>query len=546
MEFLNNNNIILHNNINNFRNNNDNFMNNHIIRNNRNNRIDRIINDLMNIFNNDLMNIEFHYSIRKNRKIFATYINGGKKEFTTFQECVEYNEGTNTYDNIKILDCSHCNLKKIIWMLPQNLQKFNCSYNKLEQLPWALPPNLVEVKCSHNQLKTLPEHFPVNLKLLDCSHNRLTSLPKNLPPNLNGLLCNHNRLESIPNNLPQTLRGFVCHHNQLRSLPDNLSQKLYMLKCQNNRLETLPDNLPQTLRVLWCNDNQLISLSENLPLNLNYLFCENNKLISLPNIFPPNLHTFNCSNNRLIDLSNNLPLNLRVLVCNNNRLISLPISLTRLRHIREFRYNGNDIQHIPPQVQRWINIIRGVQQLQGYDIQNVHNHSIQKSVRESIEKITSQHFEIDIDLIIEDMLSDNILTEQCKQSIIQYCNNQNVHSVLQLTFKELFGYVWKTIKENEHCDEIKGILNIEMNNARCKCFTGRISRLINCLNGFSDLVRIELSNNEQIGNIIILVKNKLIREDNYNVETHKKMVTRELIERGYSNDVITEWTEYID
>ena len=217
MEFLNNN----------IRNIGNPIFNNHrIIRNigdidnNRNNRIDR--------FNNDLMNIEFHYSVRKNRKVLVTYINGEKKEFTTFQECVEYNEGTNTYDNIKILDCSYLNLKKIIWMLPQKLQKFNCSYNKLEQLPWALPPNLVEVKCSHNQLKTLPEHFPVNLKLLDCSHNRLTSLPKNLPPNLNGLLCNHNRLESIPNNLPQTLRGFVCHHNQLRSLPDNLSQKLYM------------------------------------------------------------------------------------------------------------------------------------------------------------------------------------------------------------------------------------------------------------------------------------------------------------------------------
>jgi hypothetical protein len=202
---------------------------------------------------------------------------------------------------------------------------------------------------------------------------------------------------------------------------------------------------------------------------------------------------------------------------------------------------------MPPQVQRWINRIRrirGIQQIRGYN--DVHNHSIQESIRESIERITTQQFEIDIDLIIEDMLSDNILTEQCKQSIIQYCNNLNIHSVLQLTFKELFGYVWKTIKENEHCDEIKGILNIEMNDARCKCFTGRLSRLINCLNRFSDLVRIELSDNEQIGNIIILVKNRLTREGNYSVETHKEIVTRELTERGYAEEIITEWTEYIE
>ena len=169
-----------------------------------------------------------------------------------------------------------------------------------------------------------------------------------------------------------------------------------------------------------------------------------------------------------------------------------------------------------------------------------------KFLGESIEKITSQHFEIDIDLIIEDMLSDNILTEQCKQSIIQYCNNLNVHSVLQLTFKELFGYVWKTIEANEHSEEIKRMLNIEMLDAQRMCFTGRISRLINCLNGFSDLVRIELSDNEQIGNIFILVKNRLTREDNYSVETHLEIVKRELTERGYAEEIITEWTEYID
>ena len=125
-----------------------------------------------------------------------------------------------------------------------------------------------------------------------------------------------------------------------------------------------------------------------------------------------NLQRIECHHNYLRSLPENLPLNLRVLFCNNNILISLPISITRLRHIRELIYDNN-IQHIPPQVQRWINRIVRVQRvqrvprvqrvqrdqrIQGYNIQNVHNHSIQKSVRESIEKITSQHFEIDIDL----------------------------------------------------------------------------------------------------------------------------------------------------
>ena len=45
-------------------------------------------------------------------------------------------------------------------------------------------------------------------------------------------------------------------------------------------------------------------------------------------------------------------------------------------------------------------------------------------------------------------------------------------------------------------------MNQEMIDSICKCFTGRISRLINCLNGFSDKVIIQISKNEEINNII--------------------------------------------
>ena len=46
---------------------------------------------------------------------------------------------------------------------------------------------------------------------------------------------------------------------------------------------------------------------------------------------------------------------------------------------------------------------------------------------------------------------------------------------------------------NENGHEMKRILNQEMSNALCMCFTGRISRLIDCVNGIDDLVVIDLS-----------------------------------------------------
>ena len=48
-----------------------------------------------------------------------------------------------------------------------------------------------------------------------------------------------------------------------------------------------------------------------------------------------------------------------------------------------------------------------------------------------------------------------------------------------------------------------------MNDFVCKCFTGRMTRLVNCLNGFNNNVIANISDTEQTDNIIIIVKNEL-------------------------------------
>ena len=106
--------------------------------------------------------------------------------------------------------------------------------------------------------------------------------------------------------------------------------------------------------------------------------------------------------------------------------------------------------------------------------------------------------------------------------------------------------VLSRIGANEHKNEIKNILNSEMKDSVCKCFTGRMSRLINCLNGFDDLVTIQISDKEQIGNIIIAIRNQLIESNTYSAEVHKKQVETSLLDRGYSKDVVNEYLEYIE
>jgi hypothetical protein len=102
------------------------------------------------------------------------------------------------------------------------------------------------------------------------------------------------------------------------------------------------------------------------------------------------------------------------------------------------------------------------------------------------------------------------------------------------------------IDKNEHTDEILKIMNIELDDSLCKCYTGRMSRIINCLNGFSNLVKVQISESEQIGQIISIVKEMLFSKEDYTVEKHKELSRMELVNRGYNDDTIETWIAYIE
>ena len=51
-------------------------------------------------------------------------------------------------------------------------------------------------------------------------------------------------------------------------------------------------------------------------------------------------------------------------------------------------------------------------------------------------------------------------------------------------------------------------LNDEMLDSMCKCFTGRLTRLVNVLVGFSEDIEINISESERISAIILSVLNR--------------------------------------
>ena len=115
--------------------------------------------------------------------------------------------------------------------------------------------------------------------------------------------------------------------------------------------------------------------------------------------------------------------------------------------------------------------------------------------------------------------------------------------MLNITFSEMMVVVWNRIISLDSRDDIKKTLNTEILDAECRCFTGRISRLVNCLAGYDDLV-VEIADKEQIGIIIEITRKSL--GENYTVDEHRRISTLELVERGYTQEVIDEWVSFIE
>jgi hypothetical protein len=180
------------------------------------------------------------------------------------------------------------------------------------------------------------------------------------------------------------------------------------------------------------------------------------------------------------------------------------------------------------------------------DSQNVHNHQIQESIRQSISNILEIAPVLNISEINKLIIDNDILSNQTKQLLIEYQNCKDVHTSLNITFEELLLYVFDRIEQNIYKDEILKVLNIEMTDSVCKCFTGRINRLVNCLNGFDLSVKINISDSEQISQIIIQIRNELDQTNSYTIHTHRQLVSERLKELKYSDDVIDLWINNIE
>jgi len=383
---------------------------------------------------------------------------------------------------------------------------------------------------------------------LDLSNKKLTEIPL-IPEDVSELDLSYNKIEELKKDVfPTGLKRLYLNNNKIKKLNiDCFNPKLNYLNLSDNLIKKLENVIfPSNLNYLNLSANKIEELKKNIfPINLKYLYLNVNQITELSeNVFPNNLFNLGLSYNKIVKLKENVfPSNLEELWLNNNQIKELPLHLVNLQRINIFVYQSNLIEFIPLPVQIWLDRInQGLTQNNKVysDTQNIHNSNIQKSFRQSLENIMKDKLDYSLCKCKEELLT-SCISEEVKREVLNYCDDKTEHSIYLITFEDLFHYVMNRILKHSEKDEIFKILDEEIKDTICQCFTGRMTRLLNVLNGFYPDIKIQIGNNEQITNIILMLKEKY-----ENVDVLKEKVKEELEERGYEEGIIEEWSSYIE
>jgi DNA-binding transcriptional regulator GbsR (MarR family) len=144
-------------------------------------------------------------------------------------------------------------------------------------------------------------------------------------------------------------------------------------------------------------------------------------------------------------------------------------------------------------------------------------------------------FTMDKEDIIKQLIEES---PNCLQSLLCYLDDKDIHSTLYLTFFEVFEKVWGRIIRSDFKADLIKRLDEEMMESECKCFTGRMSRLVNVLVGFFSDINITVSNNERIGAIISSVLKGRDLTDEL-----KEVCRKSLKEAEIEDDEIAKWLD---
>ena len=433
---------------------------------------------------------------------------------------------------IYTINLGHCKAKVLPdWIgLCVNLKNLNISYNPLYELPsWI--GNLVDLEtlgAFKSRIQSLPEEIGnlTKLKEIHLQSNHIKTLPSSI-----GKLASLTELDLMSTSF-----------NSLPSEIENL-KNLKKLSLDFTSLETIPKEIGnitdlESLNLLGCHISSISPEICKLT-KLTGLFITSGELKQLPSEIGnltslKVLYLGHCGLSSLPETMKNL-VNLKSFHIPCNKLKTLPPWICNWVRLEKLYYANNPIEYIPPQVTRFLARLE-----QPYDDkQSVHNSAVQKSFIESVQRLTVELPKFDTPLLIFEFMTSS-LSKESKLDIMKYSVSNEIHSAINMTYFEVFTFVWSRIRVHPNMDDILKVLDQEIKDSKNMCFTGRITRVVNCLNGFDSDVVIHISTSEQLNNLSSIIRKKFPE-----VEDQKKALKEAMEERGFNQEEIAEWVEYL-
>ena len=397
-------------------------------------------------------------------------------------------------------------------------------------------------------IEILGKLYPLDTKILDLTSNKLTKIPQEIQylTQLQVLCLSNNQITEIPEEIQYLtqLHSFDLSDNLITKIPKEIRylMQLQALFLSDNLIKEIPQEIKYLtqLQELYLDDNKITEIPKEIKYltQLQTLWLYSNQIKKIPEQikYLTQLKELYIFDNQISKISQEIQylVQLYAVDFSENHIIEIPLEIINLRNLRYIAYHGNIIENLNnPIIHRFITRIQNrggnIHNLYN-DSQNLHSSSIQQSIKQNIINLLKEIREP----INYDYLNDHLFTVETKEALTEYCNDSSIHSELECTFSDVLDAVLLEVNkfDSEMQIEIKKRINEEMADAECKCFTGRLSRIVNSLSGYSDKVIIKISSAEEIGNIIMLMKAKYELVDDI-----KENIKKEMGDRGYTDNI---------
>ena len=453
-----------------------------------------------------------------------------------------------TLKHLKILDISN----NYFFYLHDDLLKWNCHLEEFH-------------------ITMFEENF-LNIHLNRILKNCASSLKKIINQNFLGRTLvktqNHDNHYDILDNLKKEKKVHKSEISNYYLFPSIILNE-ELLNSSYSKLEELTLN---NLAIWYIKESYQLQLENLITFNANsndiktlprYLFakCKHLKFISLQSnslnyldektlYYNKELIEFDVTNNNLEMLPDTIFINnkkLKYIRLEDNPLLKLPESLATLKYVEEIDIDIEIFDKMILSAPLKLLFKRLDLDLNLYDNkQNVHDKFIQDSVRKSLKNILDLKLNVNVEETYNRILNHPLISEASKDILTHYCQYNTIDILLDLNFKEIITLIWAYIHQclYEYKNDIIKVFNEECERRDTNiCFTGKYANILNCLSGFSPLVSIEMSPNDQICNIIIKIKNSKIWR---NVDTLKNKCKQELLNMGYTEETILPFINEIE